>query len=200
MPIVIGEILRRCLIQLEVGLRDYTMQHYQQIMECLYHADRINRKFPGNIDCVVDEKFLFLRKSPGSGKPIPDVPVQLEIGAAVRYGPFQITSIRIEPQPDLSFPIQKEETNWVECLDADQIRGPVWIRPRRPGDRFRPLGMSAEKKVGKFLTAARVSPEIREKVFIVEDSEKILWVAPIRICEQAKVIKKTRQILQISIK
>lgn len=199
-PIVLGEILRRCLIQLEVGLRDYTSQHYQQIMQSLYHADWMKSKFPGNIDCVIDDQVLSFRKATSSEKQIPDEPIQLEIGAVCRFGPFEISSILIESDPDSPKGFKKEKISLMERLDADKINGSIWIRPRRPGDHFRPLGMKTGKKVGKFLTAARINPDMKDKIFIIEDSEKILWVAPVRISECVKVTLKTRHILQVSIK
>ena len=81
----------------------------------------------------------------------------------------------------------------------DNVKLPLVVRSREDGDRFVPLGLREEKKVGKFLTAAKVPQQIREKVFIVADAEKIIWVWPIRIGEQAKVASGTRKILQLRI-
>jgi len=92
-----------------------------------------------------------------------------------------------------------EKDNFVERFDLDKIKLPLVVRFRRKGDRFRPLGLPAEKKVGKFLTAARVPQELRRKVLIVADSEKIIWVWPIRISEQPKVSCRTRRVLQLRI-
>jgi tRNA(Ile)-lysidine synthase len=92
-----------------------------------------------------------------------------------------------------------EKDNFVERFDLDKIKLPLVVRFRRKGDKFRPLGLPAEKKVGKFLTAARVPQELRRKVLIVADSEKIIWVWPIRISEQAKVTGQTRRVLQLRI-
>jgi hypothetical protein len=61
------------------------------------------------------------------------------------------------------------------------------------------LGLQAEKKVGKFLTAARVPQGIRSKTLIIADGEKIIWVWPIRITEQAKVTSQTHKILQLQL-
>jgi len=61
------------------------------------------------------------------------------------------------------------------------------------------LGLAAEKKIGKFLTAAKVPHYLRRKLLIVADSEKIIWLWPIRISEQTRVTKKTRKILQLQI-
>ncbi|HUV65725.1 MAG TPA: tRNA lysidine(34) synthetase TilS C-terminal domain-containing protein, partial [Sedimentisphaerales bacterium] len=54
-------------------------------------------------------------------------------------------------------------------------------------------------KLGKFLTAQRVPREGRREVLVVSDSEKIIWVWPLRISEQAKISPGTRRILQLQI-
>ncbi|MEE8576556.1 MAG: tRNA lysidine(34) synthetase TilS, partial [candidate division Zixibacteria bacterium] len=73
------------------------------------------------------------------------------------------------------------------------------VRVRREGDVFVPLCSKSAKKVGKFLTAKRVPRRIRGRVLIVSDSEKILWVWPIRMSEQAKVTGQTRKIVRLQI-
>jgi len=93
----------------------------------------------------------------------------------------------------------KSRIQFIERFDFDKIKPPLVVRLRKPGDRFVPLGLGEEKKVGKFLTAARVPQEVRQKLLIVADSEKIIWVWPIRISEQAKVTDGTRKILQLQI-
>jgi len=93
----------------------------------------------------------------------------------------------------------RSRIQFVEWFDFDKIKPPLVVRFRRTGDRFVPLGLGEEKKVGKFLTAARVPQEVRQKLLIVADSERIIWVWPIRIAEQAKVIAGTRKILQLQI-
>jgi tRNA(Ile)-lysidine synthase len=88
---------------------------------------------------------------------------------------------------------------YIERFDLDRIKLPLVVRLRRKGDRFWPLGLAAEKKVGKFLTGVKVPQEIRNKTVIIADSEKIIWVWPIRISEQVKVTAGTRKILQLQI-
>ena len=91
------------------------------------------------------------------------------------------------------------KTDSIEWLDLEKIKPPLIVRRRRPGDRFIPLGQSEEKKLGKFLTAQRVPHGIRRDVFVVADREKIIWVWPVRISEQARITGKTRKILQLKI-
>jgi DNA/RNA-binding domain of Phe-tRNA-synthetase-like protein len=59
--------------------------------------------------------------------------------------------------------------------------------------------LPAKKRLGKFLTAAKVPRQSRENALIVADSEKIIWVWPVRISECAKVTSNTSQILQLHI-
>ncbi|MHC4805194.1 MAG: tRNA lysidine(34) synthetase TilS, partial [Planctomycetota bacterium] len=73
------------------------------------------------------------------------------------------------------------------------------VRFRRAGDRFIPLGLRAGKKVGKFLTAAQVPQQIRQRLLIIADSEKIIWVWPVRLSEQTRITGETRKILQLQI-
>jgi tRNA(Ile)-lysidine synthase len=73
------------------------------------------------------------------------------------------------------------------------------IRSRQAGDRFIPLGLTEEKKVGKFLTGAKVPQQLRKKTLIIADNEKIIWVWPTRISEQVKVNGQTKKILQLQI-
>ena len=39
----------------------------------------------------------------------------------------------------------------------------------------------------------------REKVLVIEDAEKIIWVWPVRMSEQAKISGQTKRILQLTI-
>ncbi len=88
----------------------------------------------------------------------------------------------------------------VEYFDLDQVKLPVVVRTRRPGDRFQPLGMADEKKVGKFLTTAKVPRDLRERIRILADCEGIIWVYPVRISERVKITERTCRVLQLTIR
>ena len=51
--------------------------------------------------------------------------------------------------------------------------------------------------MGRFLMDARLPSEIKSKAVIVKDAKKILWLAPIRMSEHAKVTEQTTKILEI---
>jgi tRNA(Ile)-lysidine synthase len=95
---------------------------------------------------------------------------------------------------------QHDKGPFREYLDFDQVKPPIVVRMRRPGDKFQPLGMPEEKKVGKFLTTAKVPRDRREQILIFADREKIVWVCPVRMSERVKVTERTRQVLQLTVR
>jgi tRNA(Ile)-lysidine synthase len=93
----------------------------------------------------------------------------------------------------------KTKDTFVEWFDLDSISGQMIVRRRKDGDKFHPIGLGTEKKVGKFITAEKIPGYLRESLVIIADSQKILWLCPIRASETTKVTAKTRKILQISV-
>ncbi len=92
-----------------------------------------------------------------------------------------------------------EKDRFIERFDLDKLKGPLVVRFRKAGDKFWPIGLAGEKRVGKFLTAAKLPAGEREKILIVADSEKIIWVWPMRISEKVKIDGVSRRILELRI-
>jgi tRNA(Ile)-lysidine synthase len=93
----------------------------------------------------------------------------------------------------------KTKDAFVEWFDADTISGSLIICRRQDGDRFRPIGAPGEKKVGRFLIDAQLDHAAKLRAFIVKDAERILWLAPIRMSENAKLTSKSRKIIEIKV-
>lgn len=81
----------------------------------------------------------------------------------------------------------------VALLDADALTFPLVVDSPRPGDRIRPLGMKGTKKVGDLLTDEKVPERSRPLTPVVRDGGRVLWVAGVRIAEDAKVGSATRR-------
>ncbi|MGC8493070.1 MAG: tRNA lysidine(34) synthetase TilS [Syntrophobacteraceae bacterium] len=86
-----------------------------------------------------------------------------------------------------------------ECIrmDREKLRWPLHLRFRRPGDRFRPLGMNGTKKLQDFFTDCRVPRQERGSIPLLCDTEKICWVAGMRMDDRVKVDSETKQILTV---
>jgi len=88
----------------------------------------------------------------------------------------------------------------VEYLDADALTGPLTCRPRREGDMFHPLGAPGRQNVGDFLTNAKVPLKSRRRVRCICDDLGMVYVAPFRIDERAKVTADTRRVVRVEIR
>jgi tRNA(Ile)-lysidine synthase len=62
------------------------------------------------------------------------------------------------------------------------------VRNRRPGDRFRPAGLGGTKKLQDFFVDRKVARSERDRVpLVVDDSDRIVWVAGFGIDEAFRI-------------
>jgi tRNA(Ile)-lysidine synthase len=192
------EIARRVLAHLDCGEQDVTERHYTGILRL---PDESRLQLPNRVTVhkqggkIIFEKHLKTKPA----QPIAADPVALKVPGITQLGPYTINADIIEIEPKDLAGFKKTKTNFVEWFDFEKLKLPLEIRLRRHGDRFWPLGLAGEKKAGKFLTTAKVSQSLRRRLLVVADREKIIWLCPVRISEQAKVTNDTRKVIQIKI-
>jgi tRNA(Ile)-lysidine synthase len=81
------------------------------------------------------------------------------------------------------------------------VPGPLTIRNRRPGDRFRPLGLDGEKKLQDFFVDRKVARRLRDGVpLIVDDSDRIVWVAGHGIDEAFRVTDASQAVVILKLR
>ena len=205
-PAVKVELVRRALARLGSGERDLTQGHFKRILQ-LAEQNVSGRKItlPGGFMVLRDydklvftrvEKDLRLERKTSES-------VNIEVPGRTRFGRYSIEATILDAEfsildsrrvSSIHYPVSS-----IERFDMDKLKLPLVVRFRKAGDSFWPLGLAGEKKVGKFLTAAKVPQELRRKLLIIADSEKIIWVWPIRISEQAKITTETQKTLQLQI-
>ncbi|MBN2137912.1 MAG: tRNA lysidine(34) synthetase TilS [Sedimentisphaerales bacterium] len=205
------ELVRRAIETLGSGEKNLTREHYERVLQ-LARSSLGGRKIelPGRITVRNEYQKLLFEKPKSRPEQLHKETMQIAIPGRTRAGEHLIetTILPAENVPDLCASTDPQQPStgtrrpmerFVECFDMDRIAGPVVVRPRRNGDRFVPLGMPAEKKVGKFLSDARIGRDMRRKVLVVTDAEKVLWIWPVRMSDRAKVTSRTRKMLRIEI-
>jgi len=218
------ELIRRSLANIGSGEKNLTQGHYEGVLQ-LAEQNITGRKMelPGGF--VVRREYgnlIFsncsLGHAPPTGAPRtgrmgnsfahaasetawagePAHPT-VEIPGKTTFEKFIIQAIVLERNEVDFEKFKAAKTDSIEWFDLDKIKAPLFVRFRRTGDRFVPLGQSEEKKLGKFLTAQRIPHRIRRDVLVVADGEKIIWVRPVRISEQARITGETKRILQLQV-
>lgn len=80
------------------------------------------------------------------------------------------------------------------AFDGGEIRLPLFIRRLRAGDRIRPFGLSAEKKVKEILIDRKIPRDERWGRPVVCDAEgRILWIPEVVRAAHAPVTGRTRR-------
>jgi tRNA(Ile)-lysidine synthase len=81
-------------------------------------------------------------------------------------------------------------------LEGDRLTRPLAVRNRRPGDRFRPLGLAGRKKLQDLFVDAKVERAIRDTIPVIVDSAgRIVWVAGHAPADEFRVTDRTRAVV-----
>ncbi len=78
------------------------------------------------------------------------------------------------------------------CVDYGTITENAVFRNRRAGDAFRPAGRGVTKSLKKLFNEAKIPLCVRDRIVILADGDRILWVEGFGPSEFAQVTEKTR--------
>jgi tRNA(Ile)-lysidine synthase len=87
---------------------------------------------------------------------------------------------------------------WTAYLDLEKLVGPLTLRPRRSGDRFRPQGMEGHScKLSAFMINEKIPQPWRAHVPLLEADGEIVWVCGYRTGDGVAVGPNTREVLRL---
>ena len=85
----------------------------------------------------------------------------------------------------------------VAAIDYDKLSWPLVLRRWQPGDYFRPLGMEGMKKLSDFFIDEKVPRDEKEKIWLISEGDRIVWIPGMRLDDRYKITEKTKKILRI---
>jgi tRNA(Ile)-lysidine synthase len=195
-PLLRVEIIQSALQQCGVGLQKITTEHYNKTIKFLAQSQTGKiLQLPNNTVIKKEQKSFSLGRPQICTKK--SEPVELKMPGSVCFGDWVIeTQILPATRIDIEN-LKKSKNSLIEWFDLQQIKPPLIVRYRQKGDKFRPFGLGASKKVGKFITSAKIDSNQRKTAFLLCDSEKVLWLVPIRRSGEAVITHKSKSLLQI---
>jgi len=85
-------------------------------------------------------------------------------------------------------------------LDADAVGPELWVRSRRPGDRFQPQGMGGHSmKLNEFMINLKVPKDARAGWPLLTGRGGIAWACGLRVAEWAAVRETTQGVWVVSL-
>jgi tRNA(Ile)-lysidine synthase len=86
-----------------------------------------------------------------------------------------------------------------EIVDYEKVQGKLSIRLRRKGDHFTPLGGRGSCKLKKFFIDHKVPQPLRDRIPILADDDRIVWVVGYRIDNSVKITEDTLKVLKLRV-
>lgn len=158
------------------------------------HKESGQRYFSDEYELIKDRN-TFILKQHDKSKPTTDCTVSIPDNGRTEFGNIELLTTTTVYTPQCTISKEKNRVS----LDADKIKGPIFIRKVRKGDKFTPFGMKGKKLLSDFMTDQKLTLYEKESQTVVCDEEKILWVTGIRVSELCRIDSSTHRILTISI-
>ena len=198
-------VLRLALSEVRGDLRRIALQHVEQSLSLLDHPRRRGHvSLPGGTGVDVQGDQLRIAREPAatgaaavsrSGGGDSPREALCPVPGEVALPGFGLTlRARVVPRDALSDDLRQAGRERA-YLDADLLPGPLLIRPRRPGDRFVPLGAPGTRKVKSFLIDRKVPVDERGRIPLVLSGDRIAWVVEHEIDDRFKITDSTRRVL-----
>jgi tRNA(Ile)-lysidine synthase len=189
--VILRRVLRRAIQETE-GLRGIEFGHIEDIIGLIRQGRAGNRiTLPRDIRVIREYALLVIT----SEEPHRIAEYELAVpGEAVIVGAGLVLTATLEQSAE-----QQGDGRTSVLLDADSMKLPLTVRPRRPGDHFHPLGFGGTRKVQDFFVDLKVPRDERDSVPIVTSGDDIVWIAGYRADDRFKVSKHTKKFLRLGI-
>ncbi len=188
--------LRAMVASVAGSTEDLTLDAVDRIRDLLAGGTGRKAELPGGL--VAERSYDKLIVSAAPPAEAPPWSVELSVPGSVELPTGETMTAGVLDSP----PADTSDDPRVEMLDFSAVGAParLTVRSRIDGDRFTPLGLSGSKKVKDFLIDGKVPVPDRSRCAVVTVGEAILWLAPHRLDESAKVTGSTKKALRLTLR
>ena len=204
--------LRRALlwrVMSEVaGTRPIAFGHVDAALRLIGERDDSRIDVPGQrLERIGRTVVLTGRAAGAEGRRPPDeapdlfrVPLSVP-GEVALPGAGWVVSADVAPSAIVGDGSGKKDGTDVALVRSDLCRGSLAVRNRRPGDRFRPVGLDGQKKLQDYFVDRKVARNERDSVpLVVDETDRIVWVAGFGIDEAFRVTDPAQAVLILKLR
>jgi len=187
-------LLRRVIEDLLGNLKDIESRHIEEIIGALTKPAGKRLSLPGGLVFSIEYNQYLIGPDQAALSPFPILGAEFPLKLP---GETALPGWRVEATITSREQMTKKDEDFTAYFDLDKTGDKLLVRPRQPGDRFQPLGMSQPKKLGEFMIDSKIPSAWRQRIPLVCSPQHILWVVGWRIDERVKVTEDTKQVLRI---
>jgi tRNA(Ile)-lysidine synthase len=204
------QLLRAAVTRLAGDARDIEVNHIEAARKLINKPAGKRISLPHGLICqggyneiVVANAAKQTQLPPCPFPPLSDE-VPLKVPGKIVFSGWQVIASIVQERTDYSLSRDALSTNEDTCqsklvadFDLHKTGTELFIRQRRPGDRFQPLGLSMPKKLYEFMVDAKIPRSWRGHIPIVCSPQQIIWVVGWRIDDRVKATQASKEILRL---
>ncbi|WP_051688564.1 tRNA lysidine(34) synthetase TilS [Butyrivibrio sp. AE2032] len=193
-------VILMCFEKLVPGRKDIAAVHVEMVLGLLENlAGTASADLPYGLIAIRSYNKLSIGPKENENGAFDEIPVEVAPGKETQieipgFGMATIAEFLYDGKKE---PPRETYTKW---FDYDRIET-VAFRTRKPKDVIlleQEDGLH-RKELRKFMTDEKVPQDLRDRMVLLADGEKILWIPGYRMGDNAKVSKDTKRILAIKI-
>ncbi len=199
-PAIQHHLLRRAVSAVKGGLQEVEQSHIEEMARLISARAGKSLDLPGGLRFDVGYTEAVISASEQATCPLPQLEGEHRLNVPGETSiPGWRVAARVLSGGEMGPFTPQKASQYLERFDLDVVGEELWVRARKPGDRFQPLGMSGTKKLQDFMVDERIPRAWRERVPLVVSPRGIIWVAGYRIADWARVGENTRRVLELRI-
>lgn len=191
-PIVLSTLLREAIRSLGSNPAGIGLEPLDRCARAWKNGTKCHLDLPGDVRIEVDPARVLVVRAGGSLSRVSEQ--EVPVPGRVSWNGEGSLAVLLEPPPPDPARVSGPGVVW---MDADRIVRPLRVRGRRPGDRYRPLGLPGTVKVQDLLVDRKVPRERRDAIPVLEDAEGILWVPGFRVDHRTRITEDTKTALRV---
>ena len=199
--------VREAVQRLRRSLRDVSFVHVENAVSVARSGSAgAQCTLPRGLVLTVEYDLLVLG-SKGVAPKLPDWPLlakgcgvlSLRVpGTTVLPGSGWELEVQIVSRSALPRDWESNKERWRAFVDAREVGSQLWLRARKPGDRFQPLGMGGRSvKLSGFFTNRKVQRAVRDRLPLLVSDRGIAWVCGYHLDDAAAIRESTREVLYL---
>ncbi len=186
-------IIRKVLVDMEVGLKDFEHKHIESIIKL--EEKKVSKliHLPKGMSAKRDYTHIIIMPKRDRVSSLTSFKYTVDIPSNLYLKELNETiSFKLMDKKSDAFP-KKMYTKW---FDYDKIENNLEVRTRMAGD-FIYLKDTGKKKLKDYFIDAKIPRDIRGAIPLLTDGSNVIWIVGYRMNEYYKISKSTYKILEV---